>query len=364
MPVRDPQLLFPRLLDTCAGHGVDFKKLLFVPTMSIYNKVGSSSSMPPTDSQVNLSWQPALQRGILESNGHVYDEDKDNDEMSATSCRNDTEATILLRCIIEHGALPCLLNLLVHNHKKSIKKEACWTISNITAGNKEQIQSLIEAGLIAPLVNLLQNSEFNIKKEAAWAISNTSSGGSNEQIKYLVSQRCIKPLCDLMSRSKDYYCELRRAREHLKVGEVEKNSGNSGDVNYYAQLIDDAEGPEKFENLQSHGNNEIYEKAVKILETYWLEEEEEAVVDGSAQQEGFNFGGNNEIITGVCRVKGQILKSGHRSGQSVDENDDVSDIVHSVEGVHSSQSAIPQHSQTELEIIKGLPINMVKLQEQ
>ncbi|KAJ0613301.1 putative armadillo-like helical protein [Helianthus annuus] len=42
--------------------------------------------------------------------------------------------------IIERGALPCLLGFLTHNHKKSIKKEACWTISNITAGNKEQIQ--------------------------------------------------------------------------------------------------------------------------------------------------------------------------------------------------------------------------------
>ncbi len=42
--------------------------------------------------------------------------------------------------IINNQALPCLLALLTHNHKKSIKKEACWTISNITAGNKDQIQ--------------------------------------------------------------------------------------------------------------------------------------------------------------------------------------------------------------------------------
>ncbi|PWA50429.1 importin alpha isoform 2 [Artemisia annua] len=198
------------------------------------------------------------------------------------------------QCIIEHGALPCLLSLLTHNHKKSIKKEACWTISNITAGNKEQIQSVIEAGLIAPLVNLLQNSEFDIKKEAAWAISNATSGGSNEQIKYLVSQGCIKPLCDLLicPDPRIVTVSLEGLENILKVGEVEKNSGNSGDVNYYAQLIDDAEGLEKIENLQSHDNNEIYEKAVKILETYWLEEEEEAVVDGNAQQ-GFNFGGNN-----------------------------------------------------------------------
>ncbi|KAH9605948.1 hypothetical protein KSS87_012923 [Heliosperma pusillum] len=125
--------------------------------------------------------------------------------------------------IIESGSLPCLLNLLTHNHKKSIKKEACWTISNITAGNRAQIQ----------------------------------------------------------------------------VGEAEKNVGNTGEVNYYAQLIDEAEGLEKIENLQSHDNNEIYEKAVKILETYWLEEEEETAppsADDSqnwgveAPSGGFNFG--------------------------------------------------------------------------
>ncbi len=40
------------------------------------------------------------------------------------------------QCIINCGALNCLMNLLVTNQKKSIKKETCWTISNITAGTK------------------------------------------------------------------------------------------------------------------------------------------------------------------------------------------------------------------------------------
>jgi len=42
--------------------------------------------------------------------------------------------------VLDQQALPCLLNLLKNNYKKSIKKEACWTISNITAGNADQIQ--------------------------------------------------------------------------------------------------------------------------------------------------------------------------------------------------------------------------------
>lgn len=58
--------------------------------------------------------------------------------------------------VINCGALGCLLTLLTANHKKSIKKEACWTISNITAGTKEQIQAVIDANILPPLVHLLQ----------------------------------------------------------------------------------------------------------------------------------------------------------------------------------------------------------------
>ncbi|CAN8274973.1 unnamed protein product [Cochlearia groenlandica] len=201
------------------------------------------------------------------------------------------------QCVIGHGALLSLLGLLTHNHKKSIKKEACWTISNITAGNRDQIQAVCEAGLISPLVNLLQNAEFDIKKEAAWAISNATSGGSPDQIKHMVEQGVAKPLCDLLVCPDPRIITvcLEGLENILKVGEAEKVLGNTGDVNVYAHLIDDAEGLEKIENLQSHDNTEIYEKAVKILETYWLEEEDETLPpggDGSAPQ-GFQFGGND-----------------------------------------------------------------------
>ncbi|KAJ9559267.1 hypothetical protein OSB04_013881 [Centaurea solstitialis] len=195
--------------------------------------------------------------------------------------------------VIEHGSLPCLLSLLTNNHKKSIKKEACWTISNITAGNKEQIQAVIEAGLIAPLVNLLRTAEFDVKKEAAWAISNATSGGTIEQIKYLVSQGCVKPLCDLLIHPdpRIVAVSLEGLENILKVGEVEKNVGSTSEVNLYAQMIYDADGLEKIENLQTHDNDEIYEKAVKIRETYWLEEDDVYLADGA--QLGFNFGVNS-----------------------------------------------------------------------
>ncbi|TVU17528.1 hypothetical protein EJB05_33570 [Eragrostis curvula] len=201
------------------------------------------------------------------------------------------------QCVIDNQALPCLLNLLTTNHKKSIKKEACWTISNITAGNREQIQAVINANIIGPLVHLLQTAEFDIKKEAAWAISNATSGGTHDQIKYLVAQGCIKPLCDLLVCPDPRIVTvcLEGLENILKVGEAEKNLG-AGDVNIYAQMIDDAEGLDKIENLQSHDNTEIYEKAVKMLESYWLEEEDDAMPSGDNPQNGFNFGNQQPSV--------------------------------------------------------------------
>lgn len=108
-----------------------------------------------------------------------------------------------------------------------------------------------------------------------------------------MSQGCIKPMCELLicSDAKVITVCLEGLENILKVGEAEKTMGKTGDVNIFAQMIDEAEGLEKIENLQSHDNNEIYEKAVKILETYWLEDDEEEEVAGPPQS-GFNFGVN------------------------------------------------------------------------
>ncbi|KAK8954026.1 hypothetical protein KSP39_PZI002665 [Platanthera zijinensis] len=185
------------------------------------------------------------------------------------------------QCIIEKGALPYLLQLLTQNYKKSVKKEACWTISNITAGNRDQIQAVIDANIINPLVQLLQQAEFDIKKEAAWAISNATSGGSNDQIHFLASQGCIKPMCDLLLCPDPRIVTvcLEGLQNILKAGEAEEDAGRTNGINIYAQMIDECEGLDKIEGLQGHDNNEIYEKTVKILEKYWVEEEEDGAAD-------------------------------------------------------------------------------------
>lgn len=102
--------------------------------------------------------------------------------------------------ILSHNALVYLAHLL-GSPKETIRKEACWTLSNITAGNRDQIQAVINANIIPALIDILRTGELKARKEAAWAITNATSGGSPEQIRFLVSQNCIPPMCDLLAMS-------------------------------------------------------------------------------------------------------------------------------------------------------------------
>ncbi|GAY33660.1 hypothetical protein CUMW_275920 [Citrus unshiu] len=113
------------------------------------------------------------------------------------------------------------------------------------------LYAVMEANIILPYPSfcapLLQHAELEIK-EAAWPVLNATYGGSHEHIQFLVSQGCIKPLCDLLG-----------LEDIFKVGEVNKEIGMDNWVNVYTQMIDECDGVEKIENLHIHDNNEIYE---------------------------------------------------------------------------------------------------------
>ena len=82
--------------------------------------------------------------------------------------------------------------LLSHS---SCLQEAVWFLSNITAGNQQQVQSVIEAGLVPMIIGHLGKGEFQTQKEAAWAISNLTISGNKSQVAYLVTQGVIPPFC-------------------------------------------------------------------------------------------------------------------------------------------------------------------------
>merc|ERR1711998_543060 len=107
-------------------------------------------------------------------------------------------------------------------------------------------------------------------------MGNATSGGTPEQIRYLVTQQCIRPLCDLLTvqDSRIINVALEGIENILKLGEDDKEQ-TCAETNDFSRLVEEADGMDKLEALQSHQNDEIYQRAVKILETYFGIDEEE-----------------------------------------------------------------------------------------
>ena len=94
--------------------------------------------------------------------------------------------------------------------------------------------------------------------------------GKPEQINYLVSCGCIPPLCDLLMVEEDKIVTvaLEGLENILKFG-MSRMRKTKLDENPCVILIDEVNGVDKIEKLQQHEDNGIYEKALKILETYF-----------------------------------------------------------------------------------------------
>ncbi len=210
----------------------------------------------------------------------------------------------LTDAVVKAGAVPMLVALM-NSTRKGIRKEAVWTLSNVTAGSKAQIQTVIEAGGVPELVKQLEQGEWEIKKEAAWAISNYTSGGTREQIRFLVSKRAIRPLCDLLDckEPKIIQVALDALRNILNSGEADGSESKFGGParNPYTDEVEDADGLDKIERLQEHPNEKIYNKSVEIIEKFFTEEGEgENVLGGGGfQQNGqFAFGAPQQPAVG------------------------------------------------------------------
>ena len=180
--------------------------------------------------------------------------------------------------MVDGGALQRFVGLLASNNKKTVRKETCWAISNVNGGTKAQIQSVFEAGLIPPVLEALTNADFDVKKEAAWAISNATCGQVPEHIAYLVEQNALKSLSDLLEAqdARIIVVALDAIDNILKVGKDTADQQGS-DENPYCTALEEMEGLEKLEELQSHANDEIYQKAIHILENYFGDDEDDDV---------------------------------------------------------------------------------------
>lgn len=161
---------------------------------------------------------------------------------------------------------------LLENTKNSVRREAYWLLSNIAAGNSDQIATLFlrsNRTILCSIIKAVQHEAWEVRKEAVWVVTNIVSGGKDYFVQSLVSNKAIQALCSVvdMHDTKISLIVLDAIETILKVAE------KLGLMIEYQRYLDEAGGIEKLEECQSHASEEVYEKSLQIIDTFFGEEE-------------------------------------------------------------------------------------------
>lgn len=191
----------------------------------------------------------------------------------------DEQTQVVLSC----DALSHFPSLLTHT-KEKINKEAVWFLSNITAGNMQQVQAVIDAGLVPLVIHHLAKGDFQTQKEAAWAISNLTISGKKEQVEYVVQSGVIAPFCALLSVKDTQVVNVVLDG----INNILKMAGD--DTEHICQMIEECGGLDKIENLQNHENEDIYKLAYEIIDHYFSGDvEEDPTLIPETNPQGYQF---------------------------------------------------------------------------
>jgi len=158
--------------------------------------------------------------------------------------------------MINVGVMPALRQLL-DSPMQVVRKEACWAISNISAGTPSQVQAVIDADIVPKLVHIIHMDEDNVKKEAAWAIANAACKNS-ASCQYLFDQGAVPALCVVLNS--DDAKDVKLALEGLKT--MLENLSGPGRDSAVAQIRD---SEALIERLQRHEDEQIYQLAKTVL---------------------------------------------------------------------------------------------------
>jgi hypothetical protein len=173
--------------------------------------------------------------------------------------------------LIDAGLLD-KLKVLITQGKKFARKDALWCLSNITAGNRAQCLSVLRHSLLLDLVLAMKDCDLELRKEAMWALANLVTSIAYEEVKELVEMGVLETINESL-QYKDPGLLLVALEAVSNILEAETKDQVGASRLEFRQRFEDIGGLNTVETLQSHPNFSVYEHTAAVLTRYFSVEE-------------------------------------------------------------------------------------------
>nr|CAD2125595.1 unnamed protein product [Meloidogyne enterolobii] len=199
----------------------------------------------------------------------------------------------LTSVVINSGILTNAAPRLLNSENTGFAKECCWLLSNILAGNAEQIQEVIDAKLLPIIFRILEHGEHKLQCEAGWAVANLAHGGAVNQILAILRVKgSIEAICsNLAVKNNELVANMLEALFSI-LNTVASNDPDR--LSKICERVEECGGLDKIEKLQEHESEQIYLISYKIIEEFFSDEEDSELAIGMEEQQPqqgghFNF---------------------------------------------------------------------------
>jgi hypothetical protein len=175
----------------------------------------------------------------------------------------------ILESMYEMDLFEYLEAIMLNVKDKRVKRKVLWVVSNLCYSSNCLIDRLLNSNLINQIVKLIDDPLHTVRKEALWVFSNITAGQHFSHCLSLINKGLYSELMNIMNN----VCDKEILEKALFVLDNIFSTGvclvNISGKNPLVKKFEDIGGFDCLEKLQNHYSHDIFKKTEEIIKKYF-----------------------------------------------------------------------------------------------